>query len=728
MSNLIGQSLGRYHILEQLGEGGMSIVYKAYDTRLETDVAVKVIRVENLTLGTMERALKRFEREAKALARLNHQNIVNVTDYGEYEGKPYLVMPYFPGGTLKQKLGKPIPWQEAVEMLLPIAEALDYAHSQKMVHRDVKPANILLTERGQPMLTDFGIAKVLDIEETMDLTGTSAAVGTPEYMAPEQATAKIADHRADIYALGIVLYEMITGRKPYSADTPMAVLIMHARDPLPRPSKFASGIPDAVEKILIKALAKSPDDRYQSMAEMVAALEGLFGGKRKDLTKVSLLRKKEKKPEPEKAPTKRSWNAQKTIVAVALIGLVLAGVFGIPALFAQKDIVSMPTFSSTEEAKQEPLPTKTLTVTAGPSSTPSKISTPTAIIKSSAIPTNTNNNTPIFTPVLRPLILGDMIVSFSSETISSSNIDRLTELGRFDTVGGEVFAFSPDGKYIAVGFDYGTVRIWNLSDGTLIHKFGGLAEHITDIKFSPDSKLIAASSGYDYFAKVKLWKISDGLLYKSFPQSNTISAIAFSNNGTLIAIGTRQTHYLDKTVVQVWDFENENLLNEFSDIDTEELTFSLQDDKIIVAPFGYGSNEIRIWQIADGKMLDALPLVGTKHLWVVAFGMAISPNGEILAAAGDKLRWWNLGDNSLILDIESEQGRSRSKVSFSPDGNLLANFAPGVLEIWDVDSKTKITDVQMQYKYIDCMDFYPDGRIFAYLDKRNSTISFFGIK
>ena len=163
MSNLIGQSLGRYHILEQLGEGGMATVYKAYDTRLETDVAVKVIRTENLTLGTMERALKRFEREAKALARLTHPNIVKVTDYGEYEGKPYLVMEYLPGGTLKERLGKPMPWQEAVRMLIPIAEALDFAHSQNMIHRDVKPSNILLTQRGQPMLTDFGIAKMLDL-------------------------------------------------------------------------------------------------------------------------------------------------------------------------------------------------------------------------------------------------------------------------------------------------------------------------------------------------------------------------------------------------------------------------------------------------------------------------------------------------------------------------------------------------------------------------------------
>src|SRR5512136_2394161 len=182
MSTLTGQSIGRYHILEQLGEGGMATVYKAYDTRLETDVAVKVIRTENLPQSGIERSLKRFEREAKALAKLTHPNIVKVTDYGEYEGKPYLVMPYLSGGTLKQRLGKPMPWWEAVKLLLPIAEALDYAHDQNIIHRDVKPSNILLTGRGQPMLTDFGVAKILEDEETRGLTGTGTGVGTPEYM------------------------------------------------------------------------------------------------------------------------------------------------------------------------------------------------------------------------------------------------------------------------------------------------------------------------------------------------------------------------------------------------------------------------------------------------------------------------------------------------------------------------------------------------------------------
>lgn len=279
MSNLIGQSLGRYHIIEQLGEGGMATVYKGYDTRLETDVAVKVIRTENLTIATMERAIKRFEREAKALARLTHPNIVKVTDFGEHEGKPYLVMEYLPGGTLKQRLGKPMPWQEAVRLLIPIAEALDFAHSQNMIHRDVKPSNILLTQRGQPMLTDFGIAKILDVEETADLTGTGMGIGTPEYMAPEQWTGK-SSTLSDQYALGVILYEMVTGRKPYTADTPAAILLKQATEPLPRPNQFTHDLPESIEKLLLKALARNLEDRYASMGKFTKALENVVIGGR----------------------------------------------------------------------------------------------------------------------------------------------------------------------------------------------------------------------------------------------------------------------------------------------------------------------------------------------------------------------------------------------------------------------------------------------------------------
>ena len=174
--------------------------------------------------------------------------------------------------------GQPMPWQEAARLLIPIARALDYAHKRNLIHRDIKPSNILITESGEPMLTDFGVAKIIDEEVTLDLTGTSAAVGTPEYMAPEQAISKNVDHRADIYALGIVFYEMVTGRRPFQADTPLAVLFKQASEPLPRPTLFVSNLPDSVEKILLKALAKRPEDRYQGMGEVVHAMESLVSG------------------------------------------------------------------------------------------------------------------------------------------------------------------------------------------------------------------------------------------------------------------------------------------------------------------------------------------------------------------------------------------------------------------------------------------------------------------
>lgn len=284
MGNLIGQPLGRYHILEQLGSGGMAIVYKAYDTRLERDVAVKVIRRGAFPPDQIGQILKRFALEAKALAHLSHPNILKVLDYGEYESSPYLVLEYMPGGTLKQKLkSKPIHWQEALRILVPIASALEYAHQQGIIHRDVKPSNILLTDKGQSMLSDFGIAKILESGTMETLTGTGVGVGTPEYMAPEQWTGEAAA-QSDIYSLGVVLYEMITGRKPYMADTPAAILLKQANEPLPRPSQFVSGLPENVEKVLIKALAKRLPDRFPSMTDFVRALDDLEQGRRVDLT------------------------------------------------------------------------------------------------------------------------------------------------------------------------------------------------------------------------------------------------------------------------------------------------------------------------------------------------------------------------------------------------------------------------------------------------------------
>ena len=368
---MIGKSLGRYHILEQLGEGGMAVVYKAFDTHLEVEVAVKVIRIEDLPPKIVNRSLKRFEREAKSLARLDHANIVRVTDYGKYEGQPYLVMPYLSGGTLKTRLrGKPIRPEEAADLLIPIADALAYAHKQGMIHRDVKPSNILISAKGNAMLTDFGVAKIIDEESTMDLTGTSATVGTPEYMAPEQATAKTVDHRADIYALGVVLYEMVTGRKPFQADTPMAVLIMHARDPLPRPSTFVPKLSGKVEQILLKTLAKDPKNRYQKMGEFTDALASLTKQPKPERKeKVSKVAKKKTPAKPKEA--KRSRALLLGLAGIALISALVGWLAG--------------------RTPSAPTPTDTPLATSSiqPTSTSMPISLPTLISTSVLQPTST---------------------------------------------------------------------------------------------------------------------------------------------------------------------------------------------------------------------------------------------------------------------------------------------------------------------------------------------------
>ena len=241
-AGLIGREIGRYQILEVLGEGGMATVYKAFDTRLEREVALKVIRREVFSHDEMDMLLKRFEREAKSTAGLSHPNIVPVIDYGEFEGAPYLVMVYLPGGTLKGLLGKPIPWREAIQKILPIAKALEYVHDRNIINRDVKPSNILLTENGEPLLTDFGLVKLFEDKgkDTTSITGSGQGLGTPDYMAPEQWTGE-ATAQSDLYSLGVVLYEMITGHRPYKADTPAGVLIKQASESLPLPQQICSG-------------------------------------------------------------------------------------------------------------------------------------------------------------------------------------------------------------------------------------------------------------------------------------------------------------------------------------------------------------------------------------------------------------------------------------------------------------------------------------------------------
>jgi serine/threonine protein kinase len=278
--SMIGRTLGPYQVVEELGRGGMAVVYKAFQPSLRRYVALKILPDH---FQSDPEFVARFQREARAAAQLGHPNVVTIYDVGEQAGVHYIAMEYLEGGSLLDRLAKgPLSLEEAQQIVEQVGSALDFAHSRGLIHRDIKPANILFSADNRPKVTDFGIARAGD---TSRLTRAGAMLGTPQYMSPEQAEGRPVDHRADLYALGVMLYEMLTGRVPFQADTPHAIVyaVIH-QPPLP-PRQIRPDLSPAVEAVLLKALAKQPNERFQTGADMAAALwsateasSSLYGG------------------------------------------------------------------------------------------------------------------------------------------------------------------------------------------------------------------------------------------------------------------------------------------------------------------------------------------------------------------------------------------------------------------------------------------------------------------
>ena len=374
--NLVGRVIGnRYEIIEKIGEGGMATVYKAKCNILKRYVAVKVLRDE---FTTDEEFIKRFNTEAQAAASLTHPNIVSIYDVGHEENIYYIVMELVQGKTLKEIINEDgaLPWKWALNVSIQVASALEMAHKNNIVHRDIKPHNIIITEDGIAKVTDFGIAKAVS-NSTITAFGTT--IGSVHYFSPEHARGGYTDAKSDLYSLGVVMYEMLTGRVPFDADTPVSIALKHMQEKPIEPIKLNPTIPYAVNKIIMKAMEKDPNERYQSATEMLKDLsmalknpEGDFV-EQKDFTnqytqRIPTLGEQEyikndkiEDDEEQEEPKNKMSKKKKIIITIAIIlGIILIpiiGFFGTKALMdagVPKD-VDLPNLvgKTLEEANKE---------------------------------------------------------------------------------------------------------------------------------------------------------------------------------------------------------------------------------------------------------------------------------------------------------------------------------------------------------------------------------------
>jgi WD40 repeat protein len=670
-------TLGKFEILEEIGRGGFAVVYKARDATLDRLVALKVLHPQ---LTADPKFLQRFHQEAQAAAGLHHPHIVTVYEAGEEAGQHYLAMAFLPGRTLDELVGEgSLPVESAISIIEQVAEALDAIHGQGLVHRDVKPGNILVDDTGWATLLDFGIVRAA---QGTRLTTTMTVLGTPDYMAPEQAEVEQADEidwRADIYALGVVAYELLVGRAPFTGASPTAVLYKHVHEPPPTPTVLNPGLPPELEPVLLKALAKQREERFQQAGVFAASLREAW------LTKRSLHRR-----EPRLASARLVGSGILfLVVASAVIFFVLLNGSDEtePKATAPAESTAI-ALDSGNRASKTVVPETTHTPPQTPFLEPTDVLNATGLPAATDAPTEATASGGIGSPQPTSTQRSRALIPITSESVDE--IRQLTHL----TLGLTDVALRPDGELLAVS-DGLNVELFSIETLDLVHELKGQTIKIVSMAWSPDGTQLVLGGNN---GRIRIIDVASGEELRVLGDPGAVvKSVAWSPNGTRLASGGAD-HF-----VRVWDAAAEEELHLLAGHSGDVLSVAWSpDSQKLASAGGFRDNTVRVWDAIPGEQLQLL----TGHTDIVRL-VKWSPDGTHVASGGSAdgtVRVWDVESGSELLRVEG-QG-----MAWSPDGMLLAvGDGDGTVRILDASSGLELTSLKGHTDLVWFLAWSPDG-------------------